>query len=129
MNKIIKIISFNSGDLMNLNLTAVSQASSVGHPVLAKNFHPASQSMACRMIYNQRGKVDRMKRSMNSSEKNELWNIPSEGYDGDKEKDAAESRGPEEIEQEMVKMTREKAAEENQILGGSERLEQSLWVK
>jgi hypothetical protein len=45
---------------------------------------------------------------------------------GDKEIDAAESRGNERKEHEIAKMTGEKATEENQIMGGSERLEQSL---
>jgi hypothetical protein len=37
-----------------------------------------------------------MERPMNSGEKNELWNIASEAYNGDREKDAVESRGNEE---------------------------------
>jgi hypothetical protein len=37
-----------------------------------------------------------MERPMNSGEKKEHWNIASEAYNGNKEKDAAESRGNEE---------------------------------
>jgi hypothetical protein len=66
------INSLNSGNVINLNLTANSQASSIRCPVLEENFHMTSRLMECRMICNQRGKVDRMERSMNLGEENEL---------------------------------------------------------
>jgi hypothetical protein len=54
-----------------------------------------------------------MERSMTSGEKNELWNIANEAYNRDTEADVAESWRNEKREQEIAKITEEKAAEEN----------------